>query len=47
MEGGGRGGGVPVPSPTIFGSKMFFYVKSENTKFLLENNMWNFSLYIE
>ena len=40
MEGGSRGGGgVPVPSPTIFGSKMFSYVKSENTKFLLENNM--------
>ena len=41
---GGRGGTIP---PNISWSKAFFYVKSENIKFLHMKNMWGFSLFIE
>ena len=37
----------PPPLPSFSGAKFFFHVKSENTKFLLANNMRDFSLFIE
>ena len=46
----GAGEAIPPPQPPtiIFWSKIFFfYVKLENTKFLLVNNKWDFSLFIE
>ena len=44
MGGGGLGGREPTHhSPDQF----FSYVELENTKFLIVNNMWDFSLFTE
>ena len=46
--GGGRGQGWVAPAPSPFlGAENSFHVKMENIKFWYENNMWDFSLFIE
>ena len=42
MEGGG--GAIP---PLFPGAKFFFHLKSENIKFLHENNTWGISFFTE
>ena len=44
---GGDRGRQPAPHYFVEQNNFFFYVKSEDVKFLQVNNIWDFSLFIE